>query len=347
MLFLGRRDIRELLDVDLAIKVVERAFRLLGEGRARPPAVCGLAMEAGSFHVKIGALEVGARRYVASKTNANFPANPRRRGLPTIQGAIILFDAECGVPLAILDSGEITTLRTAAATAVAARWLAAPGSTVLTVCGCGVQGRAHLRALARVLPLSRVYLFDLDPAAARRTAEELGPELDVEIVIVERLTDATRVSDAVVTCTTSHSFLLGEGSVRPGTFVAGVGADSEEKRELAPSLLASARIVVDLLDSCAAMGDLHHALESGAVGRDDVHAELGEIVAGKKRARVEPDDIVVFDSTGIALQDVAAAAAVYERAGERGMGAALDLTGEAIRERPLSPPRAEASCCRP
>jgi len=324
MLFLGRRDVAELLDVGVSIEVVERAFRLLGKGRARPPATCGLALEQGGFHVKIGALEVGGRAYVASKTNANFPANPRRHRLPTIQGAIVLFDAERGVPLAILDSGEVTTLRTAAATAVAARWLARRGSSVLTLCGCGVQGRAHLRALAHVLPLQRVHLFDLDPAAARRTAAELGPELGVETVLVERLTDATRASDVVVTCTTSRSFLLGDGSVRPGTFVAGVGVDSAEKRELAPSLLARARIVVDRLDQCVAMGDLHHAIASGAVRRDDVHAELGEIVAGTKLAREEPDDIVVFDSTGIALQDVAAAAAVYERARAAGTGTELD-----------------------
>lgn len=320
MLFLTRQDIADLLDVDAAIEAVERGFRLLGEDRAPAPATCGVSVEGGAFHVKIGALEMGERLYVASKTNANLPGNPRRHRLPTVQGVIVLFDAERGTPLAILDSAEVTTLRTAAATAVAARWLARPESSALTVCGCGVQGRAHLRALARVLPLDRAYAFDLDPAAARSLANDLGPELGIDVEVVERVTDGTLASDVVVTCTSSRSYLLGAESVRPGTFVAGVGVDSEDKRELAPSLLARARIVVDRIEQCARMGDLHHAVASGAVRLEDVHAELGEIIAGRKEARAGAGDVVVFDSTGIAIQDVAAAAVVYERALVRGRG---------------------------
>jgi alanine dehydrogenase len=224
-----------------------------------------------------------------------------------------------------MDSIEITILRTGAATAVAARRLARRDSSVATICGCGNQGRVQLRALARVLPLSRVFAFDVDLRRARELATELSPELGIAVSPVTELGEAVSRSDVCVTCTPSRAPILHRGALRPGTFLAAVGADSAGKQELDPAILGSATVVVDVLEQCAEIGELHHALAQGVLRRDAVHAELGEIVAGRKRGRASDDEIVVFDSTGTALQDVAAAAAVYDKAARLGSCREINL----------------------
>ena len=324
-LLLTRRDVADLLPMDACIEAVEHAFRLHGDGRAHPPGVLGVHGLGGGFHIKAGILELD-RRYFAAKTNANFPDNPLRYELPTIQGIVFLADADRGSPLAVMDSGEITALRTAAATAVAARYLARDDAATATVCGCGLQGRMQLRALAAVRPLTRAYAVDHDPARAAAFAREMSAALGFEVSAVTDLDAAARASDICVTCTPSREPLLHRGAVAPGTFIAAVGADNEDKQEIEPALMAESVIVVDVLEQAATIGDLHHALLAGAVTTTDVRAELGQVVAGVRPGRRSENEIIVFDSTGMALQDVAAAAAVYERAVRAGRGVDIDLS---------------------
>jgi ornithine cyclodeaminase/alanine dehydrogenase-like protein (mu-crystallin family) len=313
-----------LLDLDTCITAVEEAFRLHGEGGAET-GVLGIHVPQGGFHIKAGVLRL-RRPYFAAKTNANFPNNPAAHGLPTIQGVIVLADAELGTPLALLDSMEITTLRTGAATAVAAKYLARVDARTAAIIGCGNQGRVQLRALRRVRPLTTVRVYDRDSGRAEAFARELAPELGLRIEVATDPAAAARSSDIVVTCTSAQQAILDVGDVAPGTFVAAVGADNPEKQEIAPALLAASRVVVDVLEQAATMGDLHHAIVAGVMNRGDV-TELGQIVAGRAPPRSSADEVIVFDSTGMALQDVAAAAAVYERAQAAGRGITVELTG--------------------
>jgi len=324
LLLLGRTDVHALLDVPSCLAAVEDAFHAHARGGAAP-AICGVHGEEGSFHIKAAMLGRGDRQWFAAKVNGNFPGNPAARGLPTVQGVVVLADGGTGEPLALLDSPSLTALRTAAATAVAARRLARPGARVATLCGCGVQGRAHLPFLAAVLPLREVWLVDPDEASVRRAADE-ATALGLTPRRAPDLATAARASDVVVTCTPSRRPLLDDGDVAPGAFVAGVGADNPQKHELAPALLARARVVVDVLAQCAVMGDLHHAIAGGALRAEDVHAELGQVLAGAAAGRTREDERFVFDSTGMALQDVAAAALVYERARAAGRGVAVELS---------------------
>jgi ornithine cyclodeaminase/alanine dehydrogenase-like protein (mu-crystallin family) len=280
----------------------------------------------GGFHVKAAGVRL-SRFYVAAKLNANFPDNGARRGLPTIQGVVVLSDGEDGRPLALLDSMEITALRTGAATAVAARHLARADARTATVVGCGRQGRIQIAALARVRPLTRVHAVDADPAAAARFAREMSAELGLDVHPAGSVAEAAPVSDIVVTCTPSRAPLLHRVDVAPGAFVAAVGADDEHKQELEPVLMAAGTLVVDSLEQCATIGDLHHALAAGAVSRDRVHAELAQVVAGQRPGRQTADEITIFDSTGVAIEDVAAAVAVYEKAVAAGRGLSVDLAG--------------------
>jgi alanine dehydrogenase len=323
-LLLNRSDVAALLTLGECIEAVEQAFKAHAEGRSLPPGVLGVHAKDGGFHIKAAGLEL-SRPYFAAKVNGNFMHNRERFGLPTIQGVIVLCDAENGAPLAVMDSMEITILRTGAATGVAAKYLARADATTATICGCGNQGRVSLRALAQVRRLDQVYVFDADAEQAARYVAEMSDELQLAVAVAGDLPEAFGKSDIIVTCTPSTQPLLYQNHVAPGTFIAAVGADNETKQELDGRLLASSKVIVDSLEQCAAIGDLKLALRQGLMTQAEVHAELGEVIAGHQPGRVTREEIIVFDSTGMALQDVAASAIVYEKALRAGQGIRYDF----------------------
>jgi alanine dehydrogenase len=322
LLVLSRSDVFDLLTLPDCIAAVEQAFRLHAAGRSLGPGVLAVSATGGGFHIKAAGL-VGERGYFAAKTNANFPENPARFGLPTIQGTIVLADATSGSPLAVIESGSVTALRTGAATAVAARLLARPDARTATLVGCGIQGETQLAAIATVLPLRQVRVLDRDPARAEAFAARAATRLGLQVEASGDLRRALAGSDVCVTCTPSRRAFVMAADVRPGTFIAAVGADAEGKQELEPALVASATLVVDVLEQCARIGELQHALADGLLTRARVHAELADVVVGRRPGRTRDDEITVFDSSGTALQDVAAAVAVYEKA--RGLGRGLEV----------------------
>lgn len=318
-LLLSRADVDRVLTPAACLAAVESAFRQYALGQLPPPGILGVPAGEGGFHVKAAQLTAG-RRYFAAKLNANFPHNGMRHGLPTIQGVVALCDAENGVPLAILDSISVTALRTAAATALAAKHFARETCEAVLICGCGGQAAAQLRALAGVRAFKRVHAFDQDSARAARFAVDMSEALGMAVTPAADLATVAPNCDVIVTCTTSRRYFLTPEMVRPGAFVAAVGADSEGKQEIAPQLLAAATVVTDLTAQASTIGDLHHALAAGTMTLDSVHAELGEVVCGSKRGRGSADETIVFDSTGTGLQDVAAAVAAYLGALDAGAG---------------------------
>src|SRR5438445_397662 len=278
----------------------------------------GGAVKLGTASILIGAGALG----VLLVTLAQMAAHE----LPKVQGAILLFGASDGRLLAIVDSAEVTALRTGATIGVATRRLAKRPASTLALIGCGAQSGAQLRAVAAVRTLRRVLVSDMDTARAERFAEEQGKALGIAIEVAKDLPAALAVSDICVTCTTSRRYIIDHAWVAPGCFIAAVGADNEHKQEIDPALFRPARVVGDRLDQCATIGDLHHALDAGVMTRGEVHAELGEIVAGRKPGRTSDSEVILFDSSGVALGAVAAAAVVYERALERRGGAFVRLT---------------------
>ena len=321
---LTRNDVAEVLTLDDCITAVEDVFRAYGEKRIAPPDSLGVHVESGTFHIKTAVTDL-----FAAKINANFPGNPTRNGLPTIQGIILLVDAQRGTPLAILDSTLITILRTAAASAVAARWLARSDARTMTIVGCGNQGRAHLDAMLRVRPITRTFAFDRSFDSAQRFARQASGECATRVEAVESLEEAIAASDLVVTCTTSRTAILDVRHLHGGMFIAAVGADNPDKQELSPELMAQARVVPDIIEQAVAMGDVHHAIEKGVMTREEIHGELPAIVAGVTKGRSNDDEVFIFDSTGTALQDAAAAAIAFRRAVERNIGHDLDFQSRA------------------
>jgi alanine dehydrogenase len=308
------------------VAAVEAAFAASSVNRTIAAGVLGSHVTDGGFHVKTAGI-LGAASYFAAKINANFPKNPARSSRPTIQGILVLYDATNGDPLAVMDSAEITRLRTAAATAVAAKYLSRSDASSVTICGCGVQAAAQVEALTVVRPITRVFAHDLDAARAVAFADDMTQRLGIDVRPVSSIRESSRTSDIVVTCTPSIEPILHIDDVTDGTFIAAVGADSEHKQEVDVRLMAKAAVVVDVLSQCAVIGDLHHAIAVGAMTVADVRAELADVVSGSTRWSRSDRDIVVFDSTGTALEDVAAAAMVYERAVARDLGTRFDFAG--------------------
>jgi ornithine cyclodeaminase/alanine dehydrogenase len=323
-LVLRRRQVADLLTIDECIVAVEQAFKLQAEGKALPPKVLGIHTENGGFHIKAGVL-VLSQTYFVAKVNGNFPGNSKQYGLPTIQGIIVVCDGTNGRLLALMDSIEITIIRTGAATAIAAKYLALRDAKTVTICGCGNQGRISLKALMTVRPLKKVYAFDIDKIQIQKFSKDFSHEIEVIPTTTNELKMALRQSQICITCTPSRQPFIHTGDIMPGTFIAAVGADSEEKQELDANLFTSNKIVVDLAEQAANIGELHHAIRQGKVTVENIHAEIGAIIAGKSPGRESNDEIIIFDSTGTALQDVAAAAIVYEKALSNGIGGSMNF----------------------
>ena len=318
VVLLSSSDVDRLLDLPACITAVEAAFRSRGSGVDQPGGVLGVHLEHGGYHVKAASLGRDSR-YFAAKLNANYPTNSRA-GLPTIQGLVLLSDAVTGTPLAVMESGTLTRLRTAATSAVAARHLANHGAATLAVIGCGAQAQPHIEAFSAVRPLERVTLFDDRTEVATTLARRLGDAHPFPVVVSTTLDSACTGASMIVTCTTARDPFLHAGMLAPGTFIAAVGADAPDKQEVDANLLAASALVTDETMQCAQIGELHHAIESGAMKTAQVRAELGAVVAGQRPGRLDAEEIVIFDSTGIPIEDVAAAGIIYERAVDTGIG---------------------------
>lgn len=324
-LILSRSEVAKLLTIEECMGAVESAFKMFAEGKVDPPKVLGLHASNGGLHIKAGAMKLNSN-YIVAKMNSNFPGNPGKFNLPTIQGAIAVFNADNGAILALIDSIEITILRTGAATGIASKYLSKQKSETITIYGCGNQGLVSFNAIVASRDLDKVYLYDTDQSQAERLSKQITSlSKGIKAICVHDVKSVIKESDIVVTCTPSKTPVLNLGDVAPGTFIAAVGCDSEDKSEIHPRLISAAKVVSDFTEQCAAFGDLHHAIDQELVTKSHVHAELGQIIAGQKTGRETDDEIIVFDSTGTALQDIAAASIVYERALSKGLGSKFNF----------------------
>lgn len=318
-LIFNRTDIQSLMSLSEHIEVVENAFRLYSEGQILNPDLLHIDSDKGEFHVKVGGLKF-PKTYFGLKSNGGFFQNRATNGLPNIQGLILLHDGDTGFPLAIFESGDITVKRTGAATAVAAKYLALEDASVATICGCGMQGQIQLEAIMQVRDIKKVFAFDKNEEAMTKYAEKMSDQLKIEIIPTNNLQEAISQSQICVTCTPSREAFIKNEYAHPGLFIAAVGADSPEKQELDPQLIADHKVVADILDQCVNVGEIHHAIEAKLMTKENVYSQLGEVITGKKVGRESKEEIIIYDATGTALQDVAAAAYIYEKAVKQNIG---------------------------
>jgi ornithine cyclodeaminase/alanine dehydrogenase-like protein (mu-crystallin family) len=312
VLLLSREAVAKLATTRDYLNAMQTAFSDLAASRFEIPAVGHVPGIGGMFHIK-AAQRSGSPALAVIKVNGNFPDNRARHDLPTIQGFIALLDAERGCVLALMDSIEITARRTAAATALAAKYLAKPGSRSLAMIGCGVQARYHVEALRDVASIETVAFCDPRVEAADAFGAQVR-ELGLSARKVDDAKAAARGADIVVTVTTSTRPLLELTDIDPGSFVAGVGADNPAKHELAADLMKASRVIVDSVAQASTMGDSHHAIAAGAMKVTALRGDLADLVAGKAAGRASDDERWIFDSTGLSIQDLAAAEMIYDRA---------------------------------
>jgi len=299
---LSSRHVEAAVSPERAVEAVREAFVAYARGEwSMPPKVYVPAYPAGDFRA-MPALGAG---HALLKWVTSFPGNPAR-GLPTVTGLVLLSDASDGSLRAALDAGAVTALRTGAAAVLAAETLGRQDAETAAVIGAGVNGRAAAKTfLARG---RSVMLWDVDEQLARAVADELGADLASS-------REEAFAADLLVTVTPGHEILLPEGSLQPGQHVSLMGADGPGKAEIAVAELARIRVFCDDWEQASHNGELVHAVEAGAIARADV-TELGTVLAGLAPGRESPGEITSFDSTGLAIQDLAIALAAMERSGE-------------------------------
>ena len=296
------RHVAAAVSPERAVEAVREAFIAYARGEwSMPPKVYVPAYPAGDFRA-MPAIGAG---HALLKWVTSFPGNPAR-GLPTVTGLVLLSDASDGSLRAALDAGAVTALRTGAAAVLAAETLGRRDAETAAVIGAGVNGRAAAKTfLARG---RSVMLWDVDEARARIAADELGAD-------VARSREEALTADLVVTVTPGHEVLLPEGSLQPGQHVSLMGADGPGKAEIAVGELARVRVFCDDWEQASHNGELAHAVQVGAITQDEA-TELGAVLAGQAPGRQSPGEITIFDSTGLAIQDLAIALAATERADE-------------------------------
>jgi ornithine cyclodeaminase len=320
-------EIRELISYREAIGAVESAFADFSAGRAVMPGVINLDIDSnqGEVHVKSAYLK-GGESYVI-KVASGFYRNPAR-GLPVGNGVMLLFEAQTGRLRCILfDNGHITEMRTGAAGAVAAKYLARREAHRVGLVGSGSQARYQVRALLEVRPIREVIVWSPHRDHAEGYAAEMAASLPhVRFTAARSCEDAVRGADIVITATPSRAPLVRAEWVSPGTHITAVGSDGPGKQELDVGVLRLAdKIVCDSRAQCARLGEVQHGLAGRAITRRRLGAELGEIVLGRKPGREDDRQVTVADLTGLGVQDAAAASLVYEKSLARGIGEVIEI----------------------
>lgn len=314
-LILGADDVRRLLTIEVAVAAVEEAFAAHGRGETIMPPKVYLPLERheGDFRAMPAYLSGTAG---VKWVNAH-PRNPVKHGLPSVMGVLIYSDPETAAPLAVMDATLITAYRTGAAAAVAAKHLARRDAATVGLVGCGVQAATALQALRSAIAVQQLLLFDLSKEAIDRFQQRHGGA-------IAKIGDVA-ACDIVCTTTPSRMPVVRREMVRDGTHINAMGADAPGKQELDPRILADARLFLDDMTQACESGEVNVPLHKGELKREQIAGTLGEVVAGLKPGRRSDSEITVFDSTGLAVQDLAVARRVYEAARERKIGTLVRL----------------------
>jgi alanine dehydrogenase len=297
------------------IPVVEQAFKELTEGKGAMPSKVYLTVKDGDFRAMPAALPGAA----GMKWVNVHPGNPLK-GLPTVMAVLIYNDPATGYPLAIMDATESTAFRTAATSAIASKYLARKNSTILGIVGAGRQASTHIMAHRLIFDFKEIRVFDISSEAVSRLIKDFP-----ESPIIERSLEETVKSDIVCTLTPAHQPVVKSKWIIPGTHINAVGADAQGKEELEPSILNDAMVVVDDLRQASHGGEINVPLSKGLFKKQQIHATLGEIITGIKTGRTDNKIITVFDSTGLAIEDIAVARLLYEKARNKGTGLTVNL----------------------
>ncbi|NLE07890.1 MAG: ornithine cyclodeaminase family protein [Dehalococcoidales bacterium] len=314
-LILDRKTVRSLLDMKDVIRNVEDAFRMWGEGKGSMPPKAYLTVEKGDFRAMPAALPG-----CAGMKWVNAHPNNRGHNLPSVMAVMIYNDPATGYPLAIMDATDLTAFRTGAAAAIASRYLARRDAKTLGIVGAGYQAYTQILAHAELFSFEAVNVYDINPEAALNLSAML-PQIDINVCSIEKAV----TSDIVCTLTPSRQPIIRREWIINGTHINAVGADAAGKQELEPQILKDAVVVVDDIRQATGGGEINVPITRGLFSAEDVRGTLADVILGRKQGRSGNSQITVFDSTGIAIEDIATARMVYERALQKGGYPSIDL----------------------
>jgi ornithine cyclodeaminase/alanine dehydrogenase len=326
VLFLSRKDVELVLTMKDAIDAVEDGFREHGLGTVNMPlrSVIRVAKHNGAVLFMPASIE--AMGALGVKVVSVYSDNPSKHNLPTTQGIVLLSDPENGAILAIMDGTFLTAIRTGAASAVATKYLAKKDAKTVGLIGTGVQGRAQIQGVCEVREIQKVKAFDIIPDRCSSFCKEISRELEVDAVPVSRPELVVKGSEIVATSSTSKTPVLNGDWLAEGAHVNAIGSHTPDARELDATAIRRAKVIVDSREvALKEAGDIMIPISQGIISSEHIFAELGEIITGKKAGREGPNEITIFKSQGLAIQDVSTANKIYELARKKGVGKVLTL----------------------
>jgi alanine dehydrogenase len=325
IIILSQNEVKSCLPMGEAIRAVREAYIAFAKGRVKMPPVMHLDVSQYNGEVDIKSGYIEDLGLIGTKIASGFYEN-YKLGLPPGVAVIILMDLKTGIPLAIMDGTYVTAYRTGAAGAVAAKVLARKDSKIIGVVGAGTQARMQILALREIFSLKKIKVWDINTTGRDKYVEEMSEQLKIQIEPVEDIKDAVIEADIIVTVTPSRKALVMKEWIQEGVHINAIGADGPGKQELDPFIVKRAdKVVVDSLNQCRIIGEIQHALADGLITEDDVYAEIGQILIGEKKGRETSEEITLFDATGLAAQDIAAANIVFKQAKEKGIGRVVSL----------------------
>lgn len=322
---LSREDVRQALPMRQAIGAIRAAFAQLSTGHAEVPLRVPLQVPRHNGVTLFMPAYLAADDQMAVKIVSVFNDNPAIK-LPLIHALVVVVDAKTGAPTAVMDGTYLTALRTGAASGAATDLLARQDARTAAIFGAGAQGRTQLEAVCAVRSIQEVWVYDVVPEQAVAYANEMSQALSLPVSVVGTPAEAVGQADIICTATTSSSPVFDDADVRPGTHINAIGAYTPQMQEVPAGTVLRAKVVVDHREaSLAEAGDLLIPLQQGLMTGDHIYAELGEIIAGQKPGRTDAEEVTLFKSVGVAVQDVAAAGAVLEAAQQMDLGAEVAL----------------------
>ena len=324
ILILSASDVKKLLSMRDIIEAVEEAFRAYGKGNSTLAPVIDTIIDKhdGEHEIKSGYVEDYC---IGAKIVTYYKHNRSKLNLPNLWGIIVLNDLNDGHPLAVVDGTYITASRTGAAGAVAARYLARKDSTIVGVIGAGTQGRYQVIALNEILQIRTVKVYDHVPRMAESYVEEMSGQFDFKIEHAKFPEQAIEGSDVIITATPSTKPIINNDWVKEGVHINAIGADAPGKQELDEAIIPRAKVVVDNITQCIERGEIQTAIRLGLLKREEVYSELSDIVLSRKPGRTDPNEITLFDATGMAVQDITTAYTVLQLAKKAGLGTTIKI----------------------
>jgi ectoine utilization protein EutC len=326
MIIFNEEELRQYVQINTdAIEVVEQGFTRLAQGQVTLPPIMRIDIPENNGEVDVKTAYIKGFDKFAIKMSSGF-FNNYKLGLPSLSGMMLLISTETGVPQAVLlDNGYLTDVRTAAAGAIASKYLARTNVETVGVIGAGAQARYQMMALKEVRDFKKVIVYGPTASRVEQFVQMIGPKLNVEVVVAKSAEAVVKESEIVVTTTPSTTPIIKEEWLHPGLHITAMGSDAEHKQEIEASVLSRAEVLVcDVKSQCFRLGELHHGLDQGTITKDSPIIELGELTAGNRKGRTDDKQITVCDLTGTGVQDTAIAIYAYNAMVAQGLGLQMD-----------------------